>query len=409
MDYMAGYSPDPGEGMARASEMRAASTERLRIGEVMDIAGSSSQILLDAAALQTLASNTDSAVSMAGQVGSQVKVRIGSNWLVAGIRNQKMHSRDAGLIIATVDFLGEGDEELLTGKINNFRRGVTRYPIPGSPVYAATSGNLRQIYAADNRPHVEIGTIYPTKDTRAALYIDPMLGKHFALLGSTGTGKSTSAALILHKIIEAAPEGHVVMIDPHGEYAAAFKGQGAIFDVDNLAMPYWLLNFEEHCEVFLTSEGADRQMDRDILSRCLLAARAKNKAAEGVSKLTIDSPVPYLLSDLLNIVQLEMGKLDKSTSSAPFMRIKTKIEELRTDPRYNFMFSGMLVGDTMASFLGKIFRLPGDGRPISIIDVSGVPSDVVRVVVAVLARMVFDYATWSRDEPLRPILLVCDN
>ncbi len=409
MDYMAGYSPDPGEGMARASEMRAASTERLRIGEVMDIAGSSSQILLDAAALQTLASNTDSAVSMAGQVGSQVKVRIGSNWLVAGIRNQKMHSRDAGLIIATVDFLGEGDEELLTGKINNFRRGVTRYPIPGSPVYAATSGNLRQIYAADNRPHVEIGTIYPTKDTRAALYIDPMLGKHFALLGSTGTGKSTSAALILHKIIEAAPEGHVVMIDPHGEYAAAFKGQGAIFDVDNLAMPYWLLNFEEHCEVFLTSEGADRQMDRDILSRCLLAARAKNKAAEGVSKLTIDSPVPYLLSDLLNIVQLEMGKLDKSTSSAPFMRIKTKIEELRTDPRYNFMFSGMLVGDTMASFLGKIFRLPGDGRPISIIDVSGVPSDVVRVVVAVLARMVFDYATWSRDEPLRPILLVCEE
>ena len=409
MDYMAGYSPDPGEGMARASEMRAASTERLRIGEVMDIAGSSSQILLDAAALQTLASNTDSAVSMAGQVGSQVKVRIGSNWLVAGIRNQKMHSRDAGLIIATVDFLGEGDEELLTGKINNFRRGVTRYPIPGSPVYAATSGDLRQIYAADNRPHVEIGTIYPTKDTRAALYIDPMLGKHFALLGSTGTGKSTSAALILHKIIEAAPEGHVVMIDPHGEYAAAFKGQGAIFDVDNLAMPYWLLNFEEHCEVFLTSEGADRQMDRDILSRCLLAARAKNKAAEGVSKLTIDSPVPYLLSDLLNIVQLEMGKLDKSTSSAPFMRIKTKIEELRTDPRYNFMFSGMLVGDTMASFLGKIFRLPGDGRPISIIDVSGVPSDVVRVVVAVLARMVFDYATWSRDEPLRPILLVCEE
>jgi DNA helicase HerA-like ATPase len=409
MDYMAGYSPNPGEGMARASEMRAASTERLRIGEVMDIAGSSSQILLDAAALQTLASNTDSAVSMAGQVGSQVKVRIGSNWLVAGIRNQKMHSRDAGLIIATVDFLGEGDEELLTGKINNFRRGVTRYPIPGSPVYAATSGDLRQIYAADNRPHVEIGTIYPTKDTRAALYIDPMLGKHFALLGSTGTGKSTSAALILHKIIEAAPEGHVVMIDPHGEYAAAFKGQGAIFDVDNLAMPYWLLNFEEHCEVFLTSEGADRQMDRDILSRCLLAARAKNKAAEGVSKLTIDSPVPYLLSDLLNIVQLEMGKLDKSPSSAPFMRIKTKIEELRTDPRYNFMFSGMLVGDTMASFLGKIFRLPGDGRPISIIDVSGVPSDVVRVVVAVLARMVFDYATWSRDEPLRPILLVCEE
>lgn len=392
-----------------ATEARTASTERLRIGEVMDIAGSSSQVILSADAINALASNPDSAVSMAGQVGSQIKIRVGNNWLIAGLRNQRMHPRDPSMIVAAVDFLGEGDEEVLTGKINNFRRGVTRYPIPGSPVYAATSQDLRQIYAADDRPHVEIGTIYPTKDTRAALYIDALLGKHFALLGSTGTGKSTSAALILHSIVAMAPEGHIVMIDPHGEYGAAFKGQGAIFDVDNLALPYWLLNFDEHCEIFITSEGKDRQVDCDILSRCLLAARAKNRAAEGISKLTIDSPVPYLLSDLLGIIQLEMGKLDKSTASAPFMRLKSKIEELRADPRYNFMFSGMLVGDTMTSFLSKVFRLPADGRPISIIDVSGVPSDIVRVVVAVLARMVFDYAIWSRDEPQKPILLVCEE
>ena len=410
MDFHTGQPPSAGEPtLLSAVEARAASVGRLLIGEVLDIAGSSSQIVLSAEALKFLSDSSDTTVAMAGQVGSQIKIRVGQVWLVAGIRNQKMHPRDPGLIVAAVDFLGEGDEEMLTGKINNFRRGVTRYPIPGSPVYAATSNDLRQIYAADSRPHVEIGTVYPTTDTRAALYIDPLLGKHFALLGSTGTGKSTSAALILHRIVDMAPEGHIVMIDPHGEYGAAFRGQGAIFDVDNLAMPYWLLNFEEHCEVFISSQGAERQMDSDILGRCLLAARAKNKAAEGVSKLTIDSPVPYLLSDLLNIIQTEMGKLDKATSSAPFMRLKSKIEELRADPRYNFMFSGMLVGDTMATFLTKIFRLPADGRPISIVDVSGVPSDVVRVVVAVLARMVFDYAIWSRDEPQRPILLVCEE
>ncbi len=402
-------TPAPAPQAVDLASARTASTERLRVGEVMDIAGSSSQVLMHADAINRLASDPDAAVSMAGQVGSQIKIRVGNVWLVAGIRTQRMHPRDPSIIIAAVDFLGEGDEEVLTGRINNFRRGVTRYPIPGSPIYAATSGDLRQIYAADARPHVEIGTVYPTKDTRAALYLDPLLGKHFALLGSTGTGKSTSAALILHRIIEMAPEGHVVMIDPHGEYSAAFKGQGALYDVDNLAMPYWLLNFDEHCEVFVTSEGKDRQTDSDILSRCLLAARAKNKAAEGVSKLTVDSPVPYLLSDLLAIIQLEMGKLDKSTSTAPFMRLKSKIEELRADPRYNFMFSGMLVGDTMASFLSKIFRLPVEGRPISIVDVSGVPSDVTSVVVAVLSRMVFDFAIWSRDEPKRPILLVCEE
>ncbi len=400
---------DQPASLSHARELRDHALERLAIGQVMDIGGATSQLLLDCATLTTLQGDSDATVAMAGQVGSQVKIRVGDTWLVAGIREQRLHPREHGLIIAAVDFLGEGDEEVLTGRIHNFRRGVTRYPIPGSPVFATTSRDLRQIYAADNRPHVEIGTVYPTRDTRAALYVDPLLGKHFALLGSTGTGKSTSTALILHRIVDANPEGHVLMIDPHGEYSAAFKGKGAIFDVDNLAMPYWLLNFEEHCEVFVTAQGAERQMDCDILSRCLLAARAKNKASEGVSKLTVDSPVPYLLSDLLGIIQLEMGKLDKATSAAPFLRLKTKIEELRADPRYNFMFSGMLVGDTMTSFLAKMFRLPGEGRPISIVDVSGVPSDVVRVVVAVLARMVFDFATWSRDGPQRPILFVCEE
>ena len=91
------------------------------------------------------------------------------------------------------------------------------------------------------------------------------------------------------------------------------------------------------------------------------------------------------------------------------MRVKTKIEEIKSDPRYTFMFSGMMVADTMGSFLSRIFRLPGEGKPISIIDVSGVPSDITSVVVAVLSRMVFDYAIWSRNEPQRPILLVCEE
>jgi uncharacterized protein len=379
------------------------------IGYVVEIAGSGSQVTLDAQVLTELMGNSDPSIAMAGQVGSQIKIRVGNTWLLASIRTQKLHPQEHGAILAAVDFLGEGDEERLTGKIYNFRRGVTRYPVPGSEVYAVSSPDMKQVYAADARAHVEIGTVFPTKDIRGALYVDAMLGKHFALLGSTGTGKSTSAALILHKICDIAPEGHIVMIDPHGEYSAAFKGNGALFDVNNLAMPYWMMNFAEHCEVFITSSGDDRQIDADILARCLLQARAKNRIAESIGKLTVDAPIPYLLSDLTNIIQTEMGKLDKATNSAPFMRLKGKIEELKADPRYNFMFSGMLVGDTMADFVGKIFRLPSGGKPISIIDVSGVPSDITSTVVAVLSRLVFDYAIWSRNEPQRPILLVCEE
>lgn len=379
------------------------------IGLVMEIAGSSSQVIFDSAAIAALSSHSDPVVAAGGQVGGQIKVRVGPSWLIANVRALRMEDLNTGRIIASIDFLGEGSEEKLTGKLYQFRRGVTRYPSPGAEVYPISTADLRQVYAAEGRAHVEIGSVYPTTDIRAALYVDAMLGKHFALLGSTGTGKSTSAALILHRICELAPQGHVVMIDPHGEYAAAFRANGAIYDVSNLQMPYWLMNFEEHCEVFLTTEGAERQVDADILAKCLLAARAKSRVGSEIPKLTVDAPVPYLLSDLTNLIQLEMGKMDKASNTAPYLRLKAKIDEIRADPRYSFMFSGMLVADTMGDFIRRVFRLPGDGRPISIIDVSGVPNEITSVVVAVLSRMVFDFAIWSRNEPQRPILLVCEE
>ncbi|MDI1295059.1 MAG: DUF87 domain-containing protein [bacterium] len=379
------------------------------MGIVFQIAGSSSKIVIDAARLAALGQNDDPCIAMAGQVGSQVKMRVGKSWLIASVRAMALDRHDGGSIVADIDFLGEGDEEKLTGRIFRFRRGVTRYPTPGTEIFPVSGYDMQQIYAADDRPHVEIGTVYPTSDTRAALYIDAMLGKHFALLGSTGTGKSTSAALILHRICDLSPQGHIVMIDPHGEYGAAFATNGAVFDIGNLALPYWLMNFEEHCEVFVTSEGAERTVDCDILAKCLLAARTKNRLAESIGRLTVDSPIPYLLSDLTTILQNEMGKLDKGTNSLPYMRLKTKIDEIKADPRYSFMFSGMLVADTMQAFIAKIFRLPANGKPISIIDVSGMPSDITSTVVSVLSRLVFDYAIWARDEPQRPILLVCEE
>ena len=382
---------------------------RIPIGVVLEISGSSSQVAFDLQRINECMADPDASIALAGQVGSQIKVRVGDSWLLASVRDQRKDRRTEGGIIAHIDFLGEGSEEKLTGRIHGFRRGVTRYPIPGSLVYASSTRDLEQVYSSDGRPSITVGKVFPTKDIRAGLYVDAMLGKHFALLGSTGTGKSTSAALILHRICEAAPHGHIVMIDPHGEYSAAFRTTGQILDVSNLQMPYWLMNFEEHCEVLLNSSGNERQIDIDILAKCLLGARCRNRLAQSMGKITVDSPIPYLLSDLSNILQDEMGKLDKATSSAPYMRIKGKLEELKTDPRYQFMFSGMLVGDTMTNFISKVFRMPANGKPISIIDVSGVPSDITSTVVAVLSRLVFDFAIWGRDDKTRPVLLVCEE
>jgi hypothetical protein len=391
---------------AAAAPARQAGHALAPIGAVVEIAGSGSQIRLDAATIQGLQAHKDPSVAMSGQVGSQVKTAVGNSWLIANVRTLK--TGDAGGLIAHIDFLGEGTRDS-AGRMGNFRRGVTRYPIPGAEVMPVTTEDLRSVFAASDEPHIEIGTVYPTDDIRGALYVDPMLGKHFAVLGSTGTGKSTSVALILHRISQLSPEGHIVMIDPHGEYSAAFKGCGELFNVDNLQLPYWLMNFEEHCEVILTTQGQERQRDADILAKCLLAARTKGKDLSTLGKVTVDSPIPYLLTDLNAIIVNEMGKLDRAGDTLPFQRIKNKLDELRADPRYTFMFSGMLVSDSMGSFVAKLFRLPSQGRPISIVDVSGVPSEVTSVVVSVLARMVFDYAIWSRTEAQRPLLLVCEE
>ena len=392
-------SPAPRAAPAEAADLPP-------IGRVQEIAGSGSQIRMDAASLATLQGHSDPSVAMSGQVGSQVKMLVGNSWLIANVRTMK--SGDSGDVIAAIDFLGEGSRAS-NGGMSNFRRGVTRYPIPGDKVLPVTTEELRGVFAADDSPHIEIGTVYPTDDIRGALYVDPMLSKHFAILGSTGTGKSTSVALILHRISQLSPEGHIVMIDPHGEYSAAFNDCGELFNVDNLQLPYWLMNFEEHCEVLLTTDGAERQRDADILAKCLLAARTKSKTAEQYGKVTVDSPIPYLLADLNTIIVGEMGKLDRAGDTTPYARLKNKLDELKADPRYTFMFSGMMVSDSMGSFISKLFRLPAGGRPISIVDVSGVPSDITSVVVSVLARMVFDYAIWSRTEPQRPLLLVCEE
>ena len=188
-----------------------------------------------------------------------------------------------------------------------------------------------------------------------------MLSAHFAVLGSTGTGKSTATALILHRICDAAPNGHMVMIDPHGEYSASF-GRRRTFDVDNLQLPYWLMNLEEHAEILLNTRGVDRQRDRDILAKCLLAARAKASGAEK------DEPAYGRFSLPLSAVRSqrdpvnEMGKLDRAGTAA----LTAAQDPVRGDPGRSPLQLHVLGHDgvgTMADVLAKMLRLPGNGKP----------------------------------------------
>ncbi|WP_322964920.1 ATP-binding protein [Sphingomonas fuzhouensis] len=380
------------------------------IGWLLAIAGSSGRIVLDREALAALAGEADPVLAAAGQVAMPVKVKRGDRWIIGTVRSLTLDpASDAAALTTEIDLMGEGLCHPETGALHDFRRGVTAYPLPGATIHPITDAELAGIHLNRAEATITIGTVHPARTVPATLAVDALLGRHFAILGSTGTGKSTATAMILHRICESAPLGHIVMIDPHGEYAQAFGDTGAIHDVGNLRMPYWLMNFEEHCEILLSAETAHRRTDVDILAKCLLAARMRNRAATDLPRVTVDTPIPYLLSDLTAQLTQEMGKLERAGDTAPYLRIKTKIDEMKGDPRYAFLFSGMLVADTMTDFLGRILRLPGDGRPISIIDVSGVPSDVTSVVVAMLARMIFDHAIWSHPGERRPVLMVCEE
>jgi hypothetical protein len=384
-------------------------TEQVVIGKVESVAAGGAQLRLDRAAVDRLADLDDAAASLSGSVGGQVKIKVGQKWVLGKLRSSNLSEGAAGQsILAEIDFVGEGDESP-DGTLFRFHRGIGGFPRPGDLVAAVCHDDLVALFGARGRPHIEIGTVYPTSDIRAALFIDPLLSKHFALLGSTGSGKSTATALILHRIVDAAPNGHIVVLDPHGEYGKAFAGKGVIFNVDNLELPYWLMNFEEHCEVFIASEGSERDLDKSVLASCLLKARSRSPLAGAYPNLTVDSPVPYPIFELLAALDSQIGKLDNSSEIARYVRLKNRIDQILRDTRLNFMFRRELSADSMQSFLARILRLPADGRPISIIDLSGVPSEIVAVVVALLSRIVMDYAMWSRTETQQPILLVCEE
>lgn len=311
------------------------------------------------------------------------------------------------------EFLGEA---LVNGpdRLAAFQRGVSVYPLLGDDVLATTSDDLAHVYAqpddGDDRANVAVGTLHQDRTLPAHLLTDDLLGKHFAVLGTTGSGKSCAVALILQAILDRHPEGHVVLLDPHNEYADAFADSAEVLDPDTIQLPYWLLNFEESVEVLIAAEGPEREAEAAILKEAILAAKDRFRGAgREAEPLTVDTPVPYRLGDLSRLLDEAMGKLDKAESSAPYLRLKARLEALRADRRFAFMFPGLVVHDEMKAILSRILRIPVGGKPITIVDLSGVPSEILDVVVSVLARMIFDFALWSERSRALPVLLVCEE
>lgn len=377
-----------------------------RIGRIVSVAGCHAVCVLERDASGEVA---------ALQIGGLVKTNLGKSQvygLVSGVSIPLPSSGDNAdpeMKIVELLLIGESSTPS-SGKPGVFRRGVSRFPALGDAVYATSREDLIQVYAPPAAANVSIGTLHHDRAVHAHALVDELLGKHFAVLGTTGAGKSCAAAVILRQIVTQNPHSHMVLLDPHGEYARSFGPRAEVITNDTLELPFWMLNFEEIMQT-LFGPGLDAgSPEGEILSELIVGAKHDYAGGpqQGYEKLfSVDTPVPYRLSDLLARLNNAMGKLDNTINLPPYRRIKQRILTLQYDPRFTFMFGGVQIRDRMAVILGRLFRLPTEGKPICILDLSGIPSEALPVVVAAVCRLAHNFAAWSNRTC--PILLVCEE
>src|SRR5215470_16281027 len=272
------------------------------IGRVVAVAGSQMTASLEVDAL------TEDPV----RIGAMVKVRsahldvIGT---IGAINVEGGGSPPRSLMV--IDLLGE-IAPAAQGR-PQFNRGVTHYPVAGIPVRAAMEADLTVIYSRPSAINVSIGTLYHDPRRSAFVMVDELLAKNFAVLGATGSGKSCAVTMMLSAILAEHPNAHIVVLDPHNEYARAFGEFAEFVNVDNLQLPFWLLDFEEAVEVLVRGGTAQEQEAQAIILKDAIIRARRRHASEdfAASSITVDTLLPFGTHDLLHFIDEAMGRLDK--------------------------------------------------------------------------------------------------
>ncbi len=249
--------------------------------------------------------------------------------------------------IGQIDLLGEIAHDASGAK--RFDPGVTVYPRLGSIVVSIGVDELRVIFDLSNPHTIELGRLQQSGAMPACVNVDEIVQKHFAIVGSTGSGKSTALALILRQIIDVRSDLRVLLIDAHNEYAGCFEERAHVAGPGNLRLPFWLLSFDELVHIlFGPRSGADREIT--LLAELIPAAKteyARSKSALRSSyrttsadggRYTADTPVPYRFEDVIALAESRMGKLENSDVAIQYQRLLMRINAVRKNLRYAFIF-----------------------------------------------------------------------
>ena len=384
------------------------------IGRIVSVTGAKAIVLLDSqASRRPLDSRPEMGSLLAIDTVNTVVLAIVS---ALSVPMPAQRDGDPEVWIAELALVGELGRSA-DGLLDSFTRGVTVYPALGDRARVASKHELERAFCGDVQRSVRVGTIRQDSSIPAMVRVDDLLGKHFAILGTTGTGKSCTTALILRAIVEKNPNAHIVLLDPHNEYATSFGDWAEVISPRNMQLPFWLLNFEEIVEVLVGDP--QRKAEIEILQELIPMAKSRYSAGrtrEGqnlrrgaldASRFTVDTPVPYRVSDLTSLIDERMGKLENKKDLAPYRLLKARIDAISQDGRYAFMFGSLTVYDGMAQVLSRIFRVPVNDHPITILELTGLPTEIINVVVSVLCRLTFDFALWSEGQV--PVTLVCEE
>ena len=349
-----------------------------------------------------------------------------------------------------------------------FQRGISQYPNVGDSVHLITEGSLARIYGADDSGHVVIGSLSSAESIPAKLALDELITRHSAVLGSTGSGKSTTIASLLQAITAVPaggngyPSARVLMLDIHGEYRKALSNVATIYSVDpqpgeeKLLIPYWALSAVDLLEFLIggLDDGpretafSDKIFDLKVRSHA-----ARNFAGAEEGSITVDTPLPFSLKqlwyDLINfeVATFEGINRDQPTlqdegdadalisprykphamgAQGPFLNqqalgIRRQLNLLRSrllDRRYDFLlhpgpWEPALDGSCELDLDELLSGWIGGAEPITILDLSGVPSVVLERLIGSILKVIYESLFWSREKSEggvdRPLLVVMEE
>lgn len=324
---------------------------------------------------------------------------------------------------------------------NIFRRNVSAVPSINAMCYRIDGERLTNLMKsislrlAESISPLTLGKYTIDDNSIAYLDGDKFFQRHAAIVGSTGSGKSYCVARIVEQMAKL-EHANAVLFDIHGEYSTEdFSQEGIIqlkvaapgdlktpnkIDSNILMIPYWLLNYEEIQALLLDRSDQNAPNQAMIFARQILGE--KSRAVEGTQYdglITVDSPVPYDLKMVLK----ELQRLDEeripgakanTDKQGPFngklTRFNQRLQNKLDDKRLGFMFH-LSEEELMQNWLLKFTSTLMDGTKgsIKVINLSEVPSDVLPLVIGLLARIIFTMQQWSVSEKRHPIAMLCDE